>query len=70
MAAPEVHELAREMAGRGSVLNVNTEEHPGLAAQFKVQPPYFLLMRGGMIIRERAGVVLRAEMRRSVTPAA
>src|SRR5947209_18104138 len=28
MAAPEVHALAQEMAGRAVVLNVDTEAHP------------------------------------------
>jgi len=65
MAAPDVKEMAREMAGRGLVLKVNTEEHPALAAQFRIQAiPYFVLLRGGIIIAERAGVVARAEMRR------
>ena len=65
ISAPEVHELAREMAGRGLVLKVNTEESPTLAAQFRVQSiPYFVLLRNGIIIAERAGVVPRAEMRR------
>ena len=65
MAAPEVKELAREMAGRGLVLKVNTEEYPTLAAQFRVQAiPFFVLLRGGIIIAEQAGVVPRAEMRR------
>src|SRR5690349_18095052 len=31
MAAPEVHELAREMAGKALVLKVNTEQHPEVA---------------------------------------
>ncbi len=70
MAAPEVHELAREMAGRGLVLKVDTEAHPNLAAQFRVQSiPYFVLLRGGIIIAERAGVTPRAEMRRWFTMA-
>jgi thioredoxin 2 len=65
MAAPEVAELAREMAGRGLVLKVNTEEYPAVAAQFRVQAiPYFVLLRGGIIIAEQAGVASRAEMRR------
>ena len=65
MAAPEVHELAREVAGRGLVLKVNTEECPTVAAQFRVQAiPYFVLLRGGIVIAERTGVVPRAEMRR------
>lgn len=71
VAAPDVHELAREMAGRGLVLKVNTEEHPALAAQFWVQSiPYFVLLRGGIIIAERTGVVPRAEMRRWFATAA
>ena len=71
VAAPEVHELAREMAGRGLVLKVNTEEYPALAAQFRVQSiPYFVLLRGGIIIAERTGVVPRAEMRRWFSMAA
>lgn len=65
VSAPEVHELAHEMAGRGLVLKVNTEENPAIAAQFRVQSiPYFVLLRGGIIIAERTGVVPRAEMRR------
>jgi thioredoxin 2 len=48
MAAPEVHELAREVAGRGLVLKVNTKEYPTVAAQFRIQAiPYFVLLRGG-----------------------
>jgi thioredoxin 2 len=71
MAAPEVHELAREMAGRGLVLKVNTEENPTIAAQFRVQAiPYFVLLRRGIIIAEQSGVVPRAEMRRWFATAA
>jgi thioredoxin 2 len=71
IAAPEVHELAREMAGRGLVLKVNTEEHPALAAQFRVQSiPYFVLLRGSIILAERTGVVPRAELRRWFSMAA
>jgi thioredoxin-like negative regulator of GroEL len=71
MAAPEVSELAREMAGRGLVLKVNTEKNPTVAAQFRVQAiPYFVLLRGGIIIAEHAGVVPRAELRRWFTMAA
>ena len=70
-AAPEVHELAREMVGRGLVLKVNTDEYPTIAAQFRVQSiPYFVLLRRGIIIAERTGVVPRVEMRRWFTTAA
>ena len=71
MAAPEVHALAREMAGRGLILKVNTEESPALAAKFRVQSiPYFVLLRGGIIIAERTGMVPRTEMRRWFATAA
>ena len=71
MSAPEVHELAREMAGRGLVLKVNTEQNPTIAAQFRVQAiPYFVLMSRGLIVAERTGIVPRAEMRRWFATAA
>lgn len=71
VAAPEVEALAREMAGRGLVLKVNTEEYPTLAAQFRVQSiPYFVLLRRGIIVAERTGLVPRAEMRRWFATAA
>lgn len=71
MAAPEVHELAREMAGQAIVLKVDTEAHPELAARFGVQSiPNFVVLRGGKPVMQRAGVVPRAEMRRWVEQAA
>ena len=71
LVAPEVHEVAREMAGRGLVLKVNTEENPTVANQFRVKSiPYFVLLRRGIIIAERTGAVPRAEMRRCFAMAA
>jgi len=71
MSAPEVDALAREIAGRGLILKVNTEESPALAAKFRVQSiPYFVLLRGGIIIAERTGMVSRAKMRRWFATAA
>jgi thioredoxin 2 len=65
MVAPEVHELAREMAGRALILKVNTEESPELAARFGVQSiPCFVILRGGQVLLQRAGVVPRTELRR------
>src|SRR6202030_2572979 len=37
MAAPEVRELAREVAGKALVLKVNTEDSPQVAERFRVQ---------------------------------
>ena len=65
MAAPEIQELAREMAGRAVVLKVDTEAHPELAARFRVQSiPNFVVFRGGKQVMQRAGLAPRAEMRR------
>ncbi len=64
VAAPEIRELAREMAGKALVLKVNTEEHPELAAQFGIQAiPTFVLLRRGRVVFQRAGVAPRSEMR-------
>jgi thioredoxin 2 len=58
MAAPEVARAAREMAGRALVLKVDTEREPGIAARYGVQGiPNFLVLRGGLILRQQAGVV-------------
>lgn len=65
MAAPEVHELAREMAGKAIVLKVNTEDSPQVAAKFRVQSiPNFVVLRDGQPVFQQAGLVPRAEMRR------
>jgi thioredoxin 2 len=65
MAAPEVRELAREMAGRGLVLKVNTEEFPELAARFRIQAiPTFILLKSGRVALQQAGVAPRSAMRR------
>jgi thioredoxin 2 len=65
MAAPEVHKLAQEMAGRAVVLKVDTEANPELAARFQIQSiPNFVVLRGGQPVMQRAGLAPRAEMRR------
>jgi len=47
------------------VLKVDTEAHPQLAAHYKVQGiPNFVVLRGGRVVLQRAGVAPRAEMRR------
>jgi len=64
MAAPEVKELAREMAGRAIVLKVDTEANRGLGARYRVQSiPNFMVFRGGKVVMQQAGVVPRAAMR-------
>jgi len=64
MAAPEVHALAKEMAGSGLVLKVNTEAHPDLAARYRVQSiPNFVILKNGRVAMQRAGLAPRDQMR-------
>jgi thioredoxin 2 len=65
MAAPEVRELAQEMAGKALILKVNTEDSPQAAATFNVQSiPNFVILRDGRVVFQKAGFAPRAEMRR------
>jgi thioredoxin 2 len=65
MAAPEVRQLAREMAGQALVLKVDTEAEPHLAARFRIQSiPSFIVFRNGQPVSQRAGAAARGEMRR------
>jgi thioredoxin 2 len=71
MAAPEVEALAKETAGRAIVLKVDTEQHPDLAARYRVQGiPNFVVLRRGETILQQAGLVPRAQMRRWLEDAA
>jgi len=64
MAAPEVHALAGEMAGKAVVLKVDTEAYPQLAARFQVQGiPNFVVLKGGALVKQQAGLARRSEMR-------
>jgi thioredoxin 2 len=64
MAAPQVHDLAGEMAGRALVLKVDTEGHPAVAERFGVRAiPNFVVLKNGSVAFQRAGLAPRAEMR-------
>jgi thioredoxin 2 len=63
MAAPEVAKTAAEMAGRALVLKVDTEKWPQLAQQYGVQSiPNFVVLKGGLILQQTAGVAPAAQM--------
>jgi thioredoxin 2 len=71
MAAPEVEALAREMAGRALVLKVNTEEHPELAARFRIHAiPTFAVFQGGRLVMQRSGYMPRHQLAAWLTAAA
>jgi thioredoxin 2 len=64
MAAPEVEGVAADMAGRAVVLKVDTDRHPELAARYGVQGiPNFVVLKGGRVVFQQAGVARKADMR-------
>lgn len=63
-AAPEVEAVARSMAGRALVLKVDTEQHPEVAARFRVQSiPNFVVLRNGQPVFQQPGLVRAEQMR-------
>jgi thioredoxin 2 len=63
MAAPEVARTAAEMAGKAVVLKVDTEQNPGLAGRFQIRGiPNFVVLSGGRVVKQQAGVVGHEEM--------
>jgi thioredoxin 2 len=70
VAAPAVKKVAHDMAGKAIVLKVDTERHPSLAARFDVRGiPNFVVLRGGRVASQRAGVMPPDELRRWVEAA-
>ena len=64
MAAPEVHRLAEEVAGRALVLKVDTDAHPELGARYRVQAiPNFVVIRHGRVVTQHPGLAPRSQMR-------
>jgi thioredoxin 2 len=63
MAAPEVAKAAAEMAGRGIVVKVDTEQYPDLAARYNVRGiPNFVVLHQGRLVTQQAGVVDHKQM--------
>ena len=71
MAAPNVAQVARDLAGRAVVLKVDTEKFPDLAARFKVQGiPNFAVFANGELKFQQAGLVDANTMKSWLTRAA
>jgi len=63
MAAPEVARTAADMAGRAVVLKVDTERNPELAGRFQIRGiPNFVVLSGGRVVMQQAGVVGHEQM--------
>ena len=58
MAAPQVTQTARDMAGRAIVLKVDTEHYPGLASRYNIRSiPNFAVFSRGELQFQQAGLV-------------
>jgi thioredoxin 2 len=63
MAAPHVERAAREIAGKGIVLKVDTEANPQLAARYNVRGiPNFAVFSNGRLVQQQAGLVDAQQM--------
>lgn len=71
MAAPQVAQAARELAGRAVVLKVDTERFPALASQYNVRSiPNFAVFSRGRLHMQQAGLVDASTMENWLTQAA
>ena len=63
MAAPEVKEVAADMAGRAIVLKVDTERSPVLAQRYNVMSiPNFVVFKNGQVVLQQPGLVDHNQM--------
>jgi thioredoxin 2 len=71
MAAPEVSRTAADMAGKALVLKVDTEQNPQLAGRFQIRGiPNFVVLSGGRVVTQQAGVVGHDQMEQWLRQAA
>jgi thioredoxin 2 len=64
MAAPQVAQVARDLAGKAVVLKVDTERNPDLAARYRIQGiPYFAVFARGNLEFQQCGLVDAATMK-------
>jgi thioredoxin 2 len=70
-AAPEVARTAADMAGKAVVLKVDTEKYPQLAGRFHIRGiPNFVVLFGGRVVMQQAGVVSHEQMEQWLKAAA
>ena len=62
--APIVEALANEFTGRVAVGKLNVDEHPEVAARYRILSiPTLLLFRGGQVVEQRVGALPAEELR-------
>ncbi len=56
--APTLEALAEEYAGRVTIAKVNVDEHPTLAARFRIRSiPTLLVFKGGQVVDRLVGAL-------------
>lgn len=74
MLAPTLDRLSTEFAGRVKIVKVNVDKEPQLASQFQVESiPMLVVIAGGEVIGQAAGLVAEADLRSAlnqIAPAA
>jgi thioredoxin len=61
--APIVREAAAELAGKCAVVQINSEENPGLASRFAIQGiPALLFLRKGEVIDRVGGALAKGAL--------
>jgi thioredoxin 1 len=67
MIAPVVEEMAGKYQGKIKIGKLNVDDHPQVAAQFRIMNiPTLLLFKGGQEVDRIVGVVPREELTRRV----
>lgn len=65
--APIVEELAGQYQGKVKVGKLNVDDHPGVAARFRIMNiPTLLLFKGGQEVDRIVGVVPKEELARRI----
>ena len=67
--APVLEQVAAEAGDRLSVVKLNIDEHPSMAARFGVRSiPTLLLFKGGQVLAQKVGAVSRSQIQALVQP--
>lgn len=69
MVAPVLEELAQAHAGKLKVVKVNTDEDPGLAAQFEIMSiPTLMLFKDGAVVDRMVGFMPKPALESRILP--
>ncbi|GAA3072414.1 thioredoxin [Streptosporangium carneum] len=64
MVGPALDRIAEDLAGQVKLVKVDVDRAPGLSERFAIRNiPYLMVVRGGDVVAERAGVAPAPELR-------